>query len=506
MDTPELLPPSEGEVRDLEVLLRAHHPFIVLETSEPERGESLIRWVADRLSLAYACWSPDEGLRRSDLPTFRAAGSEDPGKCLDYILETPGECVYHLHAFETHLSDARLAYKLGEAAQKLFEHRGAIVLTTLGVELPPELARLATRLRLAAPTREQYFSYAKQLMRDLHERMPGEVKLSSDDVTHLLTQLQGLTFFEVKKIVTKLFVEERGFGAHAVGRVAEAKREIIERSGVLEYFTPEQSMAEVAGLSQLKAWLGKRKLAFMQPDKAREFGLLPPKGILLLGVQGCGKSMCAKAIASEWGLPLIRLDPSSLYNKYFGESEKNLKRAIETAEAMAPIVLWIDEMEKAFAHGDGDDDDSGTSMRIFGTFLSWMQEKKHAVFVVATCNDIQGLPPELVRKGRFDEIFFVDLPALPVRREILATHLKRRGRDPQSFDLDGLSARTEGFSGAELEQVVISALYSAFSQSSEVTTQLIDDEIARTVPLYATAHEKIEALRQWAAARAVMAD
>jgi SpoVK/Ycf46/Vps4 family AAA+-type ATPase len=257
---------------------------------------------------------------------------------------------------------------------------------------------------------------------------------------------------------------------------------------------------------QLKSWLGKRKLAFAEPAKAKTFGLTPPKGILLAGVQGCGKSMCAKAIAREWGLPLIRLDPSSLYNKYFGESEKNLKRAISTAEAMAPIVLWIDEMEKAFAHGSGGADDSGTSMRIFGTFLTWMQDKREGVFVVATCNDVERLPPELVRKGRFDEIFFVDLPTEQARCEILSVHLKRRSRDPAVLDVPDLAARMHGFSGAEIEQVVLSALYSAFAHGTELSHDLIADEISRTVPLYATAREKIQALRAWAAGRAVAAD
>jgi ATP-dependent 26S proteasome regulatory subunit len=506
VDTPELLPPSDGEVRDLEILVRAHHPLIILESDEPERGETLIRWVADRLSVAYAHWAPGEGLRRSDLPNFVVEGSEDPGKCLDYILEAHGECLYHFEAFDEKLQDPHLVYKLVEVAHKLFNNRGAIILTTLGVDVPPELARVVTTMRLAAPSKEQYYEFVRQLLRDTHERTSQEVKLSSADITRLLQLLQGLTFFEVKKVMTKIFVEEHGFHADAIAKVAEAKREIIDRSGVLEYFTPEETMNEVAGLGNLKEWLGKRKTAFTEPERARKFGLTPPKGVLLLGVQGCGKSMCAKAIAREWGLPLIRLDPSNLYNKYFGESEKNLKRAIHTAEAMAPIVLWIDEMEKAFAHSDGDGDDSGTSTRIFGTFLSWLQDKKPGVFVVATCNDIDALPPELVRKGRFDEIFFVDLPRVEVRREILAVHLRKRGRDATLFDLNGLASRMEGYSGSEIEQVVISSLYAAFAQNRDLTTALIDEEISRTVPLWVTAHEKIEHLRDWAQSRAVLAD
>jgi AAA+ superfamily predicted ATPase len=507
VDTPELLPPSHAEIRDFEILIRANHPLILLETDEPERGEALIRWIADRLSIAYARWEPDAGLVRSDLANFKVEGSESLAVCLEYITNAPGECLFHLDGLnQAHLAEPSVLHKFAEAAQRLFSDRGAMIVPTLGLDIPPELSRLVTVLRLGAPTRDQYYAFVKQVLRDLHQRNPVEVRLSGEDIARLLNQLAGLTFFEVKKVLTKIFVEDRGFQEKAIAKVAEAKREIIERSGVLEYFTAEETLAEVAGLTQLKTWLTKRKLAFTEPDKARSFGLTPPKGVLLVGVQGCGKSMCAKAIAREWGLPLIRLDPSSLYNKYFGESEKNLKRAIHTAEAMAPIVLWIDEMEKAFAHGSAGADDSGTSLRIFGTFLSWMQDKKEGVFVVATCNDIERLPPELLRKGRFDELFFLDLPSAEVRAEILAVHLRRRGRDPAKFDLTELAAQMIGFSGAEIEQTLLSALYSAFARGVELSDALIREEIARSVPLYATAREKIESLRVWAEGRAVRAD
>lgn len=507
VDTPELLPTSDAEVRDIEILIRANHPFILIETDEPERGELLIRWVADRLSIPYAQWNPDAGLRRPDIPGFSVEGSHELQKCLEYIEETHGEWLYHLDGFsQRYLDDPHTLHMLKEIAHKLFEHRGAILVCTFGLEIPVELQRLVTRVQLAAPSRAQYELFVKQVLRDLHQRTPVEVKLSADDITRLLNQLSGLTFFEVKKILTKLFVEDQGFGHASVARVGEAKREIIERSGVLEYFTAEESIADVAGLERLKDWLRKRKAAFTEPERARSFGLAAPKGVLLLGVQGCGKSMSAKAIAREWGLPLIRLDPSNLYNKYFGESEKNLRRAIRTAESMAPIVLWMDEMEKAFGLGDSHSDDSATSQRIFGTFLTWMQDKRDGVFVVATCNDIERLPPELLRKGRFDEIFFVDLPDAAARREIFRVHLARRGRDPQAFTLDALAEATPGFSGAEIEQVVVSGLYSAFARGVELNDATLMEEAMRTVPLYVTAREKIEALRSWADGRTVPAD
>jgi AAA+ superfamily predicted ATPase len=500
---PDRVPPSDADVHDLEVLLRAHHPLVLLETDEVERAGTLVRWVADRTGLPFVRWRPDRGLSRPDVPSFEVEGSDDPVKCLEYVLQGRSESLFYLENFSGQLEEPRVVHKLVDVALHLFEHRGAVLIPTLGVTLPRELERIATVLRLRTPTNRQYYDFARQVLRDLKRRMPVRVDISGEEVGQLVGHLQGLTFFEVKKILTKVIVEDGGLSAADIPRIAEAKKEIVERSGVLEYFSSEETMREVAGLTHLKQWLQQRKLAFTEPLRAKEFGLTPPRGILLLGVQGCGKSLCAKAIAREWGLPLIRLDPSNLYNKFFGESEKNLKRATQTAEAMAPIVLWIDEIEKAFAQGG--DQDSGTSSRIFGTFLNWMQEKKEGVFVVATSNDITKLPPELVRKGRFDEIFFVDLPDARVREHILAVHLLRRGRDPRRFDLAALAARMDGFSGAEIEQVVLSGLYSAFSRRQELNAEHMLEEVERTVPLSVTAAERIEALRSWARDRAVPA-
>lgn len=500
---PLRIPPSQDEVRDLEILIRANHSLIVIETEEPERTEPIVRWVADRLALPFVGWTPSRGLFRPDLPGFAVEGSSEAKKCLEYVLRGKGEMLYFLESFADELEDTLVVHHLTQAALQLANHRGAVILTGHASALPASLQRLATTLRLSHPSPEQYYEFVRALLHDLERRMPVRVKLSGEEVARLLSHVQGLSLFEVKKVLTKVIVEDGSFTADDIPRIAEAKKEIIERSGVLEYFAADERMSEIAGLHQLKDWLAKRKLAFTEPARAERFGLSPPRGILLIGVQGCGKSMCAKAIAQEWGLPLIRLDPSTLYNKYFGESEKNLKRATRTAEAMAPIVLWIDEMEKAFAQGG--QDDAGTTQRIFGSFLTWMQEKKAGVFVVATSNDISKLPPELVRKGRFDEIFFIDLPEQAARETIMAVHIRKRGRAPEQFALPELAAQMEGYSGAEIEQVVLSALYAAFSQGTELTQQHLQDEIARTVPLSTTMAEPIAALRRWAAQRAVAA-
>ena len=376
-------------------------------------------------------------------------------------------------------------------------------MTGADTTLPAELEPLFDVVELQPPSQHAYHQFVSSVLRDLRQRMKVEVELTSEDVAVLLSHLRGLTFFEIKKIITQAVIEDGRLDRDDIEAVLDAKKKVIQRSGVLDYYPAEETLQDVAGLEALKSWLRKRKAAFVDPDRAKKFGLSPPRGLLLLGVQGCGKSLCAKAVASEWGQPLIRLDPSNLYNKFYGESERNLRRAIRTAENMAPVVLWIDEIEKAFASGGND---SGTSQRIFGTFLTWLNDKKESVFVIATANDISKLPPELLRKGRFDEIFFVDLPDARTRRAIFEVHLSRRGRAADRFDLPALAEATEGFSGAEIEQVVVSALYTAFSDGGDLDTDALLREAGATRPLSVTMAEKIDALRDWARDRAVPAD
>jgi SpoVK/Ycf46/Vps4 family AAA+-type ATPase len=331
-----------------------------------------------------------------------------------------------------------------------------------------------------------------------------EVRLSRDETDRLLHHLSGLTLLEAEKILTKAIVEDGLLDADDIRHVVSAKREVVEREGLLEYYPVEATLSEVADLAALKEWLRKRRRVVEAPERARSFGLDFPRGVLLLGVPGCGKSLSAKAVAAEWSLPLLKLDPSSLYNKYIGESEKNFRRAMETAEELAPVVLWIDELEKAFATGRGGED-GGVSTRILGTFLSWLQERQGDVFVVATANDVQSLPPEFLRKGRFDEIFFVDLPDGDTRREIFRIHLEAREQDPDGFDLASLARATGGFSGSEIEEVVVSGLYTAFAGERPLDTELLLAEARATRPLSVTMGERIDRLRAWARDRTVSA-
>jgi len=320
----------------------------------------------------------------------------------------------------------------------------------------------------------------------------------------LVRHLSGLTLMEAEKIMTKAIIEYGALSSHDIEHVTEAKRRVVEREGLLEYYPANKTMASVADLVTLKAWLAKRKAVVKDSERAEKFGLTFPRGVLLLGVPGCGKSLSAKAVASEWGLPLLKLDPPNLYNKYIGESESNFKRAMRAAERMAPVVLWIDELEKAFASDGGEDGE--VSQRILGSFLSWIPERRGAVFVVATANDIQSLPPEFLRKGRFDEIFFVDLPDQETREQILQIHLDSRGHDARDFDLVTLATQTESFSGSEIEELVVSALYTTSSNETALDTAGLGFEIVATKPLSVTMGEKIQNMRDWAKERAVRAN
>ena len=496
------VPPSADQLRELEILIRAHHPLLLVDTVEEDRVHVLLEHAAEHTGLPLFSWNQVDGLRRERPDPGNTPDSGPPHKALAFIERSNLEAIFHLQGLGPYLHEPAVIAQIKSIHKKYFGHRGAVVVSGQGLEPPPEIEKLFTPMNLQVPSSEAYHTFVQAVLRDLAKRLHVKVQLSSADVSRLLEALHGLTFFEVRKIITQAVVEDGVLGQEDIKRVLDAKRQVIERSGVLEYFPHEHEMGDVAGLDHLKAWLRKRQAAFEDPKRAKEYGLSPPKGLLLIGVQGCGKSLCAKAVAAEWKLPLIRLDPSNLYNRYVGESEKNLKRAIKLAEAMAPVVLWMDEIEKALSQEDAE---GGPAQRIFGTFLAWLQDKKENVFVIATANDISKLPPELMRKGRFDEIFFVDLPREEARRRILEIHLERRKRDPARFDLERLVELTDGFSGAEIEQAVVSALYTSFSREDEITTEAIAEEIGLTKPLSVTMAERITALRDWAKDRAVFA-
>ncbi|MFP3949058.1 MAG: AAA family ATPase [Gemmatimonadota bacterium] len=495
---------SPDTLHDLLLLIRSRYGLIHVVTPESERVESLLRHLADQLEIPLFSWSRLEGLGRVDLerPVYDTA---DPARALDHVRASRQPALYHLHGLGPDLREsARLAQLLTSAAREMELKDGAVVLTGYDLELPPDLERRTARVELPGPGREEFEALLTRILRDMSARRHVEVELTADEKSALVNHLVGLTLMEGEKILTKAIVEDGKLASRDIRHVIEAKKAVVEREGLLEYYPAESGLESVADLKTLKQWLERRKAVVAAPERAEEFGLAFPRGVLLLGVPGCGKSLAAKAVAWEWNLPLLKLDPSNLYNKYVGESERNFKRAMETAERMAPLVLWIDELEKAFATGGSED--GGVSQRILGSFLSWMQERRGDVFVVATANNIDRLPPEFLRKGRFDEIFFVDLPDPDTRSEIFRIHLEIRSKDPSSFDLEGLAEATEGFSGAEIEEVVVSSLYSAFADRSPLTRELLEREIEATRPLSVTMAEKVARIRSWARDRAVLAN
>ncbi|HSH46904.1 MAG TPA: AAA family ATPase [Longimicrobiales bacterium] len=488
---------------ELALLVRSNHGLAVLATAEEDRAESLLRHLADRLNVPYFSWAPSRGLRRDQADTS-VYNTSQPMTALAHVEHATFPAVYHFRGIGPFLQEPGVAPALLDAVRPYEREPGVIVLTGEDLDLPESVRPHAATVRLAPPTDEDYHQLLSHILRDLRKRQDVEVSLGPDELRALYANLRGLTLMEAEKVLTRALVEDGCLRADDIQVVLNHKRRVVEREGLLEYYPAEEAMADIADLATLKEWLGRRKNIILEPDRAREFGLEFPRGVLLVGVPGCGKSLCAKAVATEWRLPLLKLDPSALYNKYIGETEKNFRRAMGTAERMAPVVLWIDEVEKAFAEGGSED--GGVSTRVLGTFLSWMQERRGDVFVVATANAVEKLPPELLRKGRFDETFFVDLPDEDARRQILDIHLSRRNQDPGAFDLEALAAATDGFSGAELEQVVISALYTAFSGDGDLSDDELRAEARATRPLSVVAAERVQALRRWADGRTVRAN
>jgi len=492
-------------IDDLELLVRSRYALIILETTEEDRADALLRHVAAKLSIPLLCWSRSRGLRRgtSHLEP-NIDGTAEPSAALGAV-QREGSGIYHFPGFDQYFEDALIAAHLKDAVIHLATRRGAIVVSGVDVRLPVSLRAHAVTVRVPAPELEEYSALLERVLRALSAKMPIRVDITPADRSRLVKNLAGLTMLEAEKIVSRILLEDGALTERDIERVSRAKRQVIEQGRLLEYEPAAQGMTDVAGLSGLKQWLAKRKMIVADPARAEAFGLSFPKGVLLLGIPGCGKSLCAKSVAREWGLPLLRLDPANLYDRYMGDSEKNFRRALQTAERMAPVVLWIDELEKAFA-SSGTEEDGGVSRRIFGSFLSWLQDREGDVFVVATSNDVSTLPAEFIRKGRFDEVFFVDLPTPEIRREILGIHLAKRKHAADGLDLAALVDATEGFSGAELEQAIVAGLYTAFARGSALTTAILLEEIAETRPLSRTMPERISELREWAKDRTVPAD
>jgi hypothetical protein len=499
--------PTAGIAAEIETLIRARYPILYLVTSEELRAEEIVGEVAQRRQKKVFEWSCSSGMIPAGTSIqsqrSRNAATREPLAALEQVIEQVEPAIFVFKDFHPFLTRSNHAVirRLKEIALHLKNSFKTIVIISPVQEIPVELEKEITVLNVPLPSREDLELLLAKIVEDVKQFKHISIELDAAGRERLLQAALGLTLGEAENVFAKIIVKDQRLTGDDVGEVFAQKQQIIRKSGLLDYYAATESFDHVGGLAVLKDWLNKRSVAFS--TEARDFGLPSPKGMLLLGVQGCGKSLCAKAVSSRWQLPLLRFDMGRMFGSLVGSSEENVRRAIAVAESVAPAILWVDEIDKAFAGSQSSGgSDGGTAARVFGTFLTWLSEKVAPVFVVATANDISQLPPELLRKGRFDEIFFVDLPSAEERAEVFRIHLSKRGRDPENYDVAALVETSVDFSGAEIEEAIISALYDAFYGREELQTAHVLSVLAETVPLARTMDEHIGRLRAWADGRA----
>jgi hypothetical protein len=474
--------PTQDPRRELQSMLASRLALIVVESREETRVLNLVRDVSLKVKEGRGWgvfqWTVTEGLQRVDIDLGGPQRTlADPEQLLKHLKATPMPGIYVLLDFHPYLKEPVNVRLLKDISQGYDQVARTVVLVSYEVSLPDELEQFAARLHLALPTTNERLMIITRVVHEWNSANPGKpANLERDVLTKLVDNLNGLTASDAERLVRHAILDHGAITAADLSAVLAEKYELLNRGGSLTYEPATAKFADVGGMQNLRHWLSSRKPAF--DGSAPE--LDPPKGVLLLGVQGCGKSLAARAAAGIFGVPLVRLDFGALYTKWQGEAEKNLRESLHSAEGLSPCVLWVDEIEKALAEGEGD---SGVSRRVLGTFLTWLAEQRSRIFVVATANDITALPPELIRKGRFDEIFFVDLPGKDARTDIIAIHSRKRGLNLSPAELAALAGRCEGFSGAEIEQAIVAALYIAVVMA-----------------------EKVAALRAWAGSRTVSAD
>ncbi|MDX2088019.1 MAG: AAA family ATPase [Kofleriaceae bacterium] len=491
---------------NLDTLVRARYPLVYLVSWEEQRVDGILADLASRHGKQLLEWSATRGLRR--IAGARTASTIEnvvkPVETLNAIAKLSEPSLVVLKDFHAVLEEPLVVRAMRELVHALHDTYSTVIVVSPVLKIPVELEKEVTVLDVPLPDFGELFALLKSIVAVVKKHGRVTINLEHGDVEALVRAALGLTSSEAENAFARAIAIDDRLDADDIKLVLEEKRQVIRKSGLLEYYPTEHGLGAVGGLEELKRWLDRRSAAFT--DEARKFGLPEPKGLLLLGVQGCGKSLTAKAIASQWRLPLLRLDMGRIFGSLVGSSEENIRRAIRMAEGVAPIVLWIDEIEKGLSGvKSSGDTDGGTGARVFGALLTWMQEKTAPVFVVATANSIEHLPPELLRKGRFDEIFFIDLPSAKERAEIFEIHLRRRERDPARFDLAALASTARGFSGAEIEQAIISALYQAFDERTDITQAHIERAITETRPLSMTMAEDVTRLRTWAQSRARLA-
>ncbi|PTU74924.1 AAA family ATPase [Pseudomonas mangrovi] len=491
----------KNDIHDLSLVLESKVKLIVIESWDEPRVLETLTGLLIKRGLGGYTWSVTEGLQRLGVAQGReeSVPSSDPEAALKLIKHDPQANLYVLCDFHPYLHEnPKLVRLLKEIAMVQEVQRPTVVLVSHAIKLPAEVQRYSARFSLSLPSEEELLAIVRDEATRWSERNRGaRVRTDNRTLQQVVKNLRGLSHAEARAMARNVICDDGAITQEDIPELNKTKFQLLDLEGVLSFEYETSRFAEVGGLPNLKRWLRERQEIFLD-GKGRDL----PKGVMLVGVQGGGKSLAAKAVAGLWGLPLLRLDFGALYNKYFGETERNLREALRLAEQMAPCVLWMDEIEKGVATGEND---GGVSQRVLGTLLTWMSERKAPVFMVATANSIDRLPPELVRKGRFDELFFVDLPDAEVRAEIFRIHLAQREIDPGLLQLDELAMASDGFSGAEIEQAVVASLYAAQAQQSSIDQSLLLQTIRDTSPLSRVMAERLDALREWAAGRTVRA-
>jgi hypothetical protein len=490
--------------RDLELVLESGTPLIVIETTDESRVLDLLKKLAlARSASSYRPlfrWSVTDGLQRLDLDLEAQRHNAEPEEALRHIRAVAKPGIYALLDFHPFLNEPIHVRLLKDIALTAHEAKVTLLLIGHRLEIPHELTGFTARFTLSLPGPSERRAIVERCAAEHAEESGRRVNVDPAALELLIQNLAGLTTADTERLARNAIRDDGAVTASDVPAVMKAKYELLNRGGALSFEYETTRLSDVAGFRNLKHWLQQRSSAFRADRPA---ALEPPKGVLLLGVQGCGKSLAAKAMAGAFGLPLLRLDFGALYNKYHGETERNLRESLRTAEVLSPCALWLDEIEKGLATGH---DESGTARRVLGGLLTWMAERRAQVFLVATANEVSALPPELIRKGRFDEIFFVDLPPPSSRAEILAIHLRKRGLAPERMPLAELVTLTDGFSGAEIEQGIVSSLYAAHALGQEPDRDHLLAELRKTRPLSVIMAERVAALRAWAIPRTVPAE
>ncbi len=497
---------AESNLDRLRGLMRVtSQPAITIATAEEVYALNLVRDAAADQGMMCHRWTLTGGLQDAAMEdTGHSDDTQHAERALRKIASDRQPGVYVMLDLGHHIDEVKVARALREALFRANEQAQLIVLIDHERIKAPVLRQYAAEFEIMPPDTEEIERLVRTQLRAHHRHTPIEVDVKRSEWDAMIRNLRGLTRRQIKNIVAEVIRDDQRFDSDDLPRIVARKREYVKADGLLEFIEAPATLDDIGGLKTLKKWLSSRLLT--TEAEAEEHGLDSPRGVLMLGVQGAGKSLCAKAISAAWHRPLLRLDPTALYDRFVGSSESRLRAALHQAELMAPIILWIDEIEKGFASMGSGGTDGGLSRRMFGSLLTWMQEHREPVFIVATANDIESLPPELMRKGRFDEIFFVDLPGEEGRRAILEIHLRKRRLDAADFDLEKLIDATDGFSGAEIEQGIIAARHEAFSRREKVTTDTLLGVFAASPPLSVTMAEKVAQLRHWAQGRCVMAD